>query len=66
MIPACLSWRWGNETQISPLLLLPLIIVLTGCPFFNKIPVWETIPNLIMRLGDPVSFSLSTYCADPD
>ncbi len=48
------------------LLLVPLILVLSGCPFLNKLPVWETIPNLIMRLGDPVSFSLSTYCTDPD
>ena len=46
--------------------LVPLVILLSGCPFFNKLPVWETIPNLIMKLGDPVCFSLSTYCTDPD
>lgn len=46
--------------------LLPLIIAVTGCPVLNKLPIWETIPNLIMRIGEAVSFPLSTYCTDPD
>jgi len=46
--------------------LIPLVILLTGCPFLNKLPVWTAIPNLIKNLGDSVNFSLSAYCSDPD
>ncbi|MBN2220369.1 MAG: hypothetical protein JW697_08850 [Kosmotogaceae bacterium] len=46
--------------------LLLLVILLTGCPCFNKLPVWTTIPNLTKNFGDLVVFSLSTYCSDPD
>ncbi len=41
-------------------------MLLTGCPFLNKLPVWTAIPNLIKNLGDSVNFSLSAYCSDPD
>ncbi|MBN2220521.1 MAG: fibronectin type III domain-containing protein [Kosmotogaceae bacterium] len=47
-------------------ILVSMIVLLTGCPFRNKLPVWDTIPNLIKSIGETVSFSLSTYCHDPE
>jgi hypothetical protein len=48
------------------LLLLPLIIVITGCPLFNKLPIWTAIPDLVKNIGDSVNINLLTYCTDPD
>jgi len=48
------------------LLLLPLIVMITGCPLFNKLPVWTVIPNLIKNIGDVLNINLLAYCTDPD
>ncbi len=48
------------------LLVIPLLIMLTGCPFLNKLPLWTLIPNIIRNIGQVVNINLSTYCSDPD
>lgn len=48
------------------LIIVPLVFVLTGCPFFSKLPVWSTIADLSKNIGDTVSENLAAYCADPD
>jgi len=48
------------------LIIVPLVFVLTGCPLFNKLPVWSTIADLSKNIGDTVSKNLAAYCADPD
>lgn len=48
------------------LVLLVLVIVLSGCPFQNKLPFWTSIPDITKDVGDSISFSLAAYCSDPD
>ena len=48
------------------LLVIPLLIMLTGCPFLNKLPVWTLIPNIVRNIGQVVNINLLTYCSDPD
>ena len=48
------------------LLLLPLVLIITGCPFLNRLPVWTLIPDLVRNIGQAVNFNLLTYCTDPD
>lgn len=48
------------------LLIVPLVLLLTGCPLFNKLPVWSTIADLSTNIGDIVNVNLSVYCTDPD
>ncbi len=33
------------------LLLLPLVLIITGCPFLNRLPVWTLIPDLVRNIG---------------
>lgn len=48
------------------LLLIPLAMIITGCPLFNKIPVWTVIPDLLRNIGQVVNINLLAYCNDPD
>ncbi len=48
------------------LILFPLLLVVTGCPPLNKLPVWTLIPDLVRNIGQAVNFNLLTYCTDPD
>ncbi len=52
------------------LILVPflLLIVLLGCPQLikNNPPVWSTIPNATVNVGQSVQRNLSNYATDPD
>jgi hypothetical protein len=42
------------------LILFPLLLVVTGCPPLNKLPVWTLIPDLVRNIGQAVNFNLLT------
>lgn len=48
------------------LLIVPLVFLLTGCPLFNKLPVWSTIADFSKNIGDILELNLAEYCTDPD
>ena len=48
------------------LLIVPLVFLLTGCPLFNKLPVWFTIADFSKNIGDILELNLAEYCTDPD
>jgi len=43
------------------LLVIPLLIMLTGCPFLNKLPLWTLIPNIIRNIGQVVIDAYQQY-----
>lgn len=48
------------------IILIPLVIVISGCFLFNKLPLWSAIPEQIKNIGDLLTIDLTAYCTDPD
>ncbi len=48
------------------LVLVSLVIIITGCVFVNRLPVWSTIEDLTENIGSLIEIDLTDYCTDPD
>jgi len=48
------------------LALVLLVIIIAGCVFVNRLPVWSTIEDFTRNIGSLLEIDLIDYCTDPD
>ncbi len=54
-----------RENNLALALVL-LVIIIAGCVFVNRLPVWSAIEDFTRNIGSLLEIDLTDYCSDPD